>query len=227
MSDGKLLRYGSISGVACGFLEIAGFVIGNSANPNPMQVLPSGETAARIASTPMPSGVWIGFGLEVLSTLFLVVFAVVGWAAVRSADEHGLLATTALAAAIANTTLALVSFGAAFAINASAGHGLEAQGLIVLSDLQTGTYILSWPILGMFLGTLAIAAMRARALPSWLAWAGVILGAAEILSFLSPFDTPGQMVQMLPLVYIPAAGIALAVRRPAAVTQRAAAMARA
>ena len=224
MSGQKLVRYGALSGLVFGILEIAGFVIGSASNPYPMEVLPSGETAARMASTPMPTGVWVGFGLEVFSTLFLIAFAVVGWAVVRAADEYGVLAMCSLAAGIANATLVMVSFGVGFAINAGAGHGLEAQGLIVLSDLQTGTYILSWPVLGLFLGFLSIAALRARALPSWLAWAGVALGVAEIVSCLSPVSGPGQLLQLVPLVWVPAAGIASALRAPVAATRRAGSM---
>ena len=226
MSDRKLLVYGALGGAVYGVLEIAGFTIGNASNPHPLGVLPSSATAASIASTPMPKGVWVGFGIEVFSTLFLVAFVVAGWAAVRAADEHGLLAMGALAAAITNVALIMVSFGSAFAINASAGHGLEAQGLIVLADLQTGTYILSWPVLGMFLGCLSIAALRTRSLPSWLAWVGVAVGVAEIVALLSPLKG-GQIVQLVPLVWIPAAGIAFAVRRPTLAKQPAGAMLRA
>lgn len=215
MPGRKLLVFGSLAGVAYGVLETAGFMVGNSANPNPMEVLPSGDTAARIASTPMPPGVWLGFGLEVFSTLFLVAFAVAGYAAARAADERGLLATAALSTAIVTVALTFVSFGAAFAINATAGHGLESQGLIVLSGLQTGVYILSWPVSGAFIACLSIAGLRARSIAPWVAWFGMVVGAAQILSTLSPLDGPGQLVQLVPLVWIPVAGIAFASRRSA------------
>jgi hypothetical protein len=218
MSDRELLTFGALGGAVYGVLETAGFMVGGASNPHPIDGLPSGATAAAMASAPMPAGVWVGFGLEVFSTLFLVAFAVAGWAVVRAADEHGVLAMAALIGAITNVALIMVSFGIAFAINASAGHGLEAQGLIVLSDLQTGTFVLSWTVLGLFLGCLSVAALRTRSLPSWLGWIGVALGVAELAAFLFPLGA-GQLVQLVPLVWIPAAGIALAIRRPAAASQ--------
>jgi hypothetical protein len=107
-----------------------------------------------------------------------------------------------------------VSFGFIAARNAAAGSGLDAQSVKLVADLNWGTYFLSWPSLALSLGCLAVAAIRTRALPAWLGWAGVAIAAVGLAGCLDPFNL-GQIAQLLPIVWIPAAGIALAIRRAA------------
>ena len=71
MFDRKLLALGALAGVAYGLFEVAGVIVGGTSNPRPVRQLPSAATAARAASTSMPVGVWVGFGIEVLAILFL------------------------------------------------------------------------------------------------------------------------------------------------------------
>ena len=212
MSDRPLLVLGALAGLGYGLLEIGGVVVGAAANPVPFDIFPSAETAAKLAATVMPTGVWVGFGMEVVATLLLVAFMVRATVAVREADRPGLLATLALAAGVVNVAAVFVSFGIIAARNAGAGHGLDAQSVILLADLNWGAYFLSWPSFAMFIGCLAAAALRARALPAWLGWAGVVVAVAGLAGCLDPVNL-GQLAQLLPLVWIPAAGIALAIRR--------------
>jgi hypothetical protein len=212
MSDRKLLTVGALAGLAYGALEIAGVVVGGASNPVPYDIFPSAATAARVAATPMPAGVWVGLALEVLSTLMLVAFMVRAAAAVRAEDDRGLLGTTALAAGVVNVSAVFVSFGIMAARDAGAGHGLDAQSVILLADLNWGTYFLSWPSLAMFIGCAAFAAIRTGAIPRWLAWAGVAIALAGLAGCLDPVNL-GQLAQLLPIIWIPAAGVALAVGR--------------
>jgi len=214
MSDRKLLALSALAGLGYGVLEVAGVVVGGASNPVQYDIVPSTAAAARIAATPMPVGVWVGLGLEVVSTLLLIVFMVRATAAVRHADGHGLLATSALAAGIVNVAAVFVSFGLMAARNAAAGAGLDAQSVKLVADLNWGTYFLSWPSLAMFLGSLAVAAIRTRTLPAWLGWAGVVVAVLGLAGCLDPFNL-GQIAQLLPIVWIPAAGISLAIRRTA------------
>jgi hypothetical protein len=215
MSDRKLLVLGGLAGLGYGVLEVAGVVVGGASNPVPYDVFPSAAAAARIAATPMPVGVWVGFGLEVISTLLLVAFMVRATSAVRRADGHGLLATSALAAGLVSVAAVFVSFGIMAARYAGAGHGLDGQSVTVLAYLNWGSYFLSWPGAAMFLGLLAAAAIRTHALPAWLGWAGVAVACAGLLGCLDPVNL-GQLAQLLPILWIPAAGVALAIRRATA-----------
>ena len=215
MSASKLLALGALTGVAYGVLEIAGVVVGAASNPVPFDIFPSAATAARVAETPTPVGVWVGFGMEVLSTLFLLAFIVRASSAVRAADENGLLARLALAAGVINVALLFASFGVMAARHIGAGHGLTAQSVILLADLNLGSYFLSWPSMAAFVGFVAAAAIRTRALPAWLGWAGAVVAVIALVGCLDPINL-GQMAQLLPIIWIPAAGAALAIRRTGA-----------
>jgi hypothetical protein len=215
MSDRSLLALGALSGVAYGVLETAGFMTRDHFLPYPSDPYPTGDVAARIASTPVPAGVWGGFDLEVLSTLFLIAFVVAAGAAIRRADEHSLLATASLVAGAVSIAAGSASAGIMAAQFAGAGRGLDAQGVVMLSALSWGTYFLSWSSFGMFFLCLGVGALRSRAFAAWVAWIGVGLGIAEIASGMAPGFGPAMLVQLLPEVWIPAAGIALALRRAA------------
>jgi hypothetical protein len=215
MSNRKLPALAALTGLGYGVLEIVGVVVGGISNPVPYDVFPTAAQAARVAATPMPVGVWIGFGIELVSTLFLLVFVVRASSAVREADDLGLLGRVALAAGVINVALVFVSFGIMAASHAGAGHGLTAQSVILLAAVNWGTYFLSWPSMAMFLGFLSVAAIRTRVLPAWLGWAGVVVGALALVGCLDPVNV-GQLAQLLPIVWIPVASIALAFRHDAA-----------
>jgi len=148
--------------------------------------------------------------------------APISGAAIRRADEHSLLATASLVAGAVSIAAGSASAGVMAAQFAGAGHGLDAQGIVMLSGLSWGTYFLSWSTFGMFFLCLGIGALRSRAFTAWVAWTGVGLGIAEIASGMAPSFGPAMLVQLLPGIWIPAAGIAVALRR-AASTQTAAA----
>jgi hypothetical protein len=211
MSNRKLLTLGALAGVGFGILEVAGVVVGMVSNPVPYDTFPSADTAARAAATPMPSGVWIGLGLEVVATLLLVAFMVRAVDAARGANGPTLLPTAAIFAGIVNVATIFVSFGIIAARYMGAGHGLDGQSMILLAHLTWGTYFLSWPSAAMFIGCLSAAALQSRALPGWVAWTGLVIAVLGIGGCLDPTNL-GQLAQLPQLLWIPAAGIALAVR---------------
>lgn len=210
MSDRKLLALGALAGVGYGILEVAGVIVGMTSNPVPYDTFPTADVAARAAATPTPAGIWIGFGMEVLATLLLVAFIVRAFAAVRG-DGRQLLPTAAILAGAANVAIIFVSFGVMAARNMGAAHGLDGQSMILLAHLTWGTYFLSWPSAAAFIGCLSAAALRTDALPGWLGWAGVVVAAAGLIGCVDPTNL-GQLAQVPQLLWIPAAGVALAVR---------------
>ena len=215
MSDRKLLALGALAGVAYGVFTVAGVVVGGISNPVQFDLFPSAATAARAAATAMPVGVWVGFGIEVLATLFLLAFVVSASAAVRAADGQGLIARSAIVAGAINVGLVLASLGVMAARFAGAGHGLDGQSVITLAYLGWGSFFLSWPAMGMFIGLLAAGALRTHVLPAWLGWTGIAVAVIGLAGTLDPINL-GQLAQLLGLLYVPAAGVALVVRRTAA-----------
>jgi hypothetical protein len=121
----------------------------------------------------MPIGVWVGFGIEVLATLFLFAFVVRASAAVQAADAEGLIVRSALVAGAINVGLVLASLRVMAARYVGSGHGLDGQGVITLAYLGWGSYVMSWPAMGIFLGALVAGALRTHAFPAWLGWTGV------------------------------------------------------
>ncbi len=220
MSERTLWTGGALAGVAYGALEILGVVVGGVATPVPYDIFPSAGTAARVAATPMPAGVWVGFAIEVVATLFLVAFIVRSVVGSARPGGLGLIPTAALVAGTVNVAAVFVSFGVMAARNAGVGHGLDAQSVVLLSYLNWGTYFLSWPSMAVFLGCLAVAALQVRSMPVWVAWSGVVIAVAGLAGCLDPMNL-GQLAQLLQLVWIPVAGISLALRKGAALASRA------
>ncbi|TMF85647.1 MAG: hypothetical protein E6I08_13260 [Chloroflexi bacterium] len=215
MFDRKLLALGALAGVAYGLFEVAGVIVGGMSNPVQFDTFPSAATAARAAATSMPVGVWVGFGIEVLATVALLAFVVRASAAVRAADAQGLIARSALVSGAINVGLVFASFGVMAARYAGAGHGLDGQSVITLAYLGWGGYVMSWPAMGIFLGALAVGTLRTHAFPAWLGWTGVAVAVIGLAGTLDPTNL-GQLAQLLSLLYIPAAGVALVLRRTAA-----------
>jgi len=224
MSDRRLLALGALAGLGYAVVEMAGVVVGGASNPVPFDIVPSAAAAARAASTPMPVGVWVGLGMEVFATLLLLAFVVRAAAAVRTADAGGLLARVVLAAGIVNLAVTFASFGFFAARYAGSGHGLDAQSITLLAYLNWGSYFMTWPSMGIFVGAIAVGALRTGAVAGWVAWAGVVAAAAGLVGCVDPFNL-GQLAQLLGLVWIAVAGIALAVRRVGATRAAAVAVA--
>lgn len=220
MSERVLWTGGALAGVAYGALEIIGVIVGGVSAPAPYDIFPSAATAARVAATPMPTGVWLGFAIEVVATLFLIAFIVRAVVGAARPGGPGLIPTAALVAGTVNVAAVFVSFGVMAARNAGAGHGLDAQSVVLLSYLNWGTYFLSWPSMAVFLASLGIAAVQARSMPAWVAWSGIVISVAALVGCLDPVNL-GQMAQLLQLVWVPVAGVSLALRRGAALVPKA------
>jgi len=213
MSPSAVLKLGALAGIVYVVLQMVGLVAGSLASTVPFSIFPSTSEAARIAAATTPRGVWIGLGLAVLSVPFFVIFAVRLWIALRGATAHtGLLPTTVPIAAGVAATLYLASFAVAAALDASAGHGLDSQGAMVLSYLRGTMDMLSWPVLGLFLVAAGVAGVRDRSLPTWTAWAAVVVGVAAAAVAVVATSDVAQMVQTLPQLWIVATSIALVAR---------------
>jgi hypothetical protein len=153
--------------------------------------------------------------MEVFATLLLLAFVVRAAAAVRPADAGGLLARTALAAGIVTLAVTFASFGFFAARYAGSGHGLDAQSVTLLAYLNWGSYFMTWPAMALFVGAIALGALRTGSVAGWVAWAGLVAAAAGLIGCVDPFNL-GQLAQLLGLAWIAVAGVALAVRRSGA-----------
>jgi hypothetical protein len=138
-----------------------------------------GDSRAKIATwvggTLGPRGVnWTGAYLEVLALLSFVVFVAVLAAALRRREAaQPWLSNVALGAGLITVAVKVASLPAAFALAYRAHEGFDPQLAAALTDTNSFSFVLTWPITALMIAAVSIASLRFRVLPVWLGWAGV------------------------------------------------------
>lgn len=227
MPSRSFLRLTALFGVLFAVLSIAGVVLQSAGSDLATIGRPTHDEAVRMASTSTPGLVWLGLGIDIAGTGMFAAFAA-GMAIVLRRDEDpttSWLSRMAAGGALVYVALTVVSFACWSTIDERAGHGLDAQGAIVLADLKSVVFFLSWPALAVFLGFTGALVRRTSVLPAWLGWAGLVLGAALLGA--SAMPTVAQPVAALPFLWSVAVAVALLRGRRALSPSREAAMMRA
>ena len=191
-------------GVAYVLLTLAGVVVGAI----------GGRTFATISSTPTqiahdlaePTGnlVWAAAYLELLSAGFFLAFAV--WACAQLGG--GLLGAIARAAATGYAAIGVAALAVGDAIEYRAGHGIGVQLGSALITINEALYVGTWFLSAFFLlaaGPLALSTGR-RAL----GWSAIGTAAITLVLTAVSLDNLGQMANVLWLLWIVWASIALA-----------------
>jgi hypothetical protein len=213
MPSRSFLRLTAVFGLLYAVLSNVGIALQSSGSDLATIVRPTHDEAARIAATSTPTGVWIGLGVGVLGIGMFAAFAA-GMADVLRRGEDltsSWLSRLASGGALVYVALALVSFACWATIYERAGHGLDAQGALLLSDLKSVCFFLSWPAHAVFLGSIGALILRTAALPSWLGWAGLAFGAALLGAATAP--TVAQPVVLLGFLWTIAVAVALLLGR--------------
>jgi hypothetical protein len=134
----------------------------------------------------------VGVALEVLGFVAFTFFA--AWLVVylrgRELGGGSLAGSAGMAAAV---TLAIKLGSAAPVIAAHQRSGLLTADLArTLEDLNSGAFVISGLTFNVFVLAAAASAVNGRSLPRWLGWAGVVIGAAglitPIIGILDPND---------------------------------------
>ncbi len=144
---------------------------------------PSGSGAqikhwiATASGTRFGVGIWI----EALGYLLFVPFA--AWLAreLRPPGHAEWPADVAFGAAILCTGSALLINGLWTGVFDAGRNGADQSILAAAYYLTTDAYAASVPFYGLFLIAAGAAAVIARTLPPWLAWAGVVIGVLAII----------------------------------------------
>lgn len=220
MASRSFFRLTALFGGLFAVLTLVGAGIVGSSSDLATVILPTHDEAARLASTAAPSSLWIGRGIEVGAILMFAAFATSLIVLLRG-DERPTsrwLASLASVGVAAHVTLTLMSFAIWSTLNERAGHGLDVTGAIVLADLKSVVYFLSWPALATFLVAGGALARRAGVVPVWMGWAAVGIGVLEVPATCAPTVGVSQLVQMLGYLWALAVSVALVLRSRSALS---------
>jgi hypothetical protein len=193
-------------------------VLANGPFPNgplPLPGAPAAEVARYFAESQTAV---LAVGLcQVLSAASLFVFVAPVAAFTRGVTgDRGALHGLAAGGGVLSTVLLLASalFGLELALTVS-GLGLGLVNTLRQANFLTGG-TLHVASLGVFVGAASIAGLRAKSLPWWICWLGIVQATLAILSLTSLVFFPAALLillgRMLGFVWCIAAGIVLALR---------------
>ena len=196
MNEERFSRIGWLSGVLFVVLELGGFIVGSAAGRATVTL---GDSPAKIVNAfadPVGSGVWVGAYMELVSLAALALFAAWLW---RS--QRGPLATAALLGVSAYIAVTATSLIIGDVLEYRAGHGMGAQEILSLFDVQSGLFVTSW---GIAAGILILAPVS-----GWLRVSALVIAALGFIGMAMPKGNPGQFSSMLFLLWVLAASITL------------------
>ena len=205
----------ALSGVLFAAFFIVGVVLGGvlASTTLPLPGAPAAEVARYYDDS--RTAVLVLSLFQVLSAVLLFVFvaSVATFARSTAGERRALPGLTSGGGALAAAFL-LVSalLGWVLALTAG-GLGLDLVGTLrSLNFLSGGT--LHVASLGLFMGAASIAALRAKALPRWIPWLGIVAAALSILSLASLVLFPASVLiplgRLLAFVWSIAVGLVLA-----------------
>jgi hypothetical protein len=200
MSEDRLSRLAPLSGVLFVVLELAGFAIGSAGGRSTVSLSDPTSKIVNAFADPVSTGAWVGAYMELVSLAAFAVFA--AW---LFKARPGALATAGLLGASAYIALTAVSLVIGDVLAYRAGHGIREQEILTLFTIQSGLFFTSWGIAG---GILAVAPVT-----GWLRRSALAIAALSFIAMAFPKADPAQFPQMLFLIWVVAASIAM-VRSP-------------
>lgn len=182
----------------------------------PLPGAPVGEVVRYF--TESRTAVLVASSAQVLSALSLLIFvAPVATLVRRVAGDTGALPGLASGGGVLSAGFLLISalLALAMALTVS-GLGLGLVDVLRGANFLTGG-TLHVATLGLFVGAASVAARRAKALPGWVCWLGLVQAALAILSLASLLFFPAALLillgRMLGFLWCISVGIVLALGR--------------
>jgi hypothetical protein len=167
------------------YLLLAGVGYGIFVSPVVPQTLTSPPAVlAQLRDHPPTTTFWIGVGMEALGLACLLLFAARLAGRIRFADPAGWVGSAVIGLAIAAFAVKLASFAPALAaLHASRYDAGTVTSLIDTNDMAE---VVSTALDAGFVLLAALGALSARALPRWLAGAGVLAGVTMLIGVAVP-----------------------------------------
>jgi hypothetical protein len=212
-------RLFAASGIASVLVMLAGVAIGATGGREFATISSTPAQIAHAFAKPAGAAVWVGAYLELLSFGCFLAFAV--WACAKLGG--GLLGAIGRATATSYATVSVVALAVGDAIEYRAGHGVGVQLGSALITINQALFVGTWFLAVFFL--LALGPLALMSDRRGLGWSAI--GTAAIILVLTAvsLDNLGQLSNLLWLIWIVAASIALgrgerAPRGSVAVAQR-------
>ena len=169
-------RVGAFSGAAYFVLANIGNTIGQDAslpeNPTGQEIL---DSAGRLADNPVRQ---VGISVELTGLAALLIFVAYVYSRTRAA---GWLAVAALAAGTMAVTVKVASIAPLFTVYLLRDD-MDPQTARMLTMLNLVSYMIDILPAGLFVACGAAAAMMTHSLGRVLGWAGVVIGAANVIT---------------------------------------------
>jgi hypothetical protein len=211
-------RLFAASGIASVALMLAGVGIGATGGRQFATITSTPAEIADALASPAGAAVWAGAYLELLSFGCFLAFAV--WACAKLGG--GVLGQIARAAATSYVTVSVASLAVMDTIAYRGGHGMGLQLGTALITLNEALFAVTWVLSAFFL--LAVGPLALQAGRRALGWSGIVVAAVILVVTPLSLDNLAQMVNLLWLLWVVVASIALV--RPGGARVGAVAMAR-
>ena len=156
--------------------------------------------------------VWTGGYIGLLAQLAFFVFAAGLWAILRAAEGGtGWVSTAGLAAAASAVAVTIAGDFIPGAAVFRAGANVDPSTASLLLDEKHLAEMLTVPLLGFFLASAAVVALRAAALPRWAGWGAAVVAVASVVTVPLGYE-PSQIPVFLAVLWILALSVRLLAR---------------
>ena len=147
---------------------------------------------------------------EAVALPCFVVFVAGLWVRLRSTSDRASGASIALLIGASETVAMYMASGAAneaAAIRVDRGLDLSEAG--TLADLATGFFVMSWIGVATVVFAAGVGIIASGALPRWLGWVAVVIGAAHLVAEAFPLTALGFVALLAFYVWVPVTSVLL------------------
>ncbi|HSI97017.1 MAG TPA: hypothetical protein VK926_01535 [Gaiellaceae bacterium] len=156
--------------------------------------------------------VWTGGYVGLLAQLGFLVFAAGLWSILRGTEGGtGWVSTVGLTAAAATVAVTIAADLVAGAAVFRAGPDVDPATASLFLDAKKLAEMLTVPLIGLFLASAAVVALRTAALPRWAGWSAALIAGASVVALPLGYE-PSQIPLFLAALWILALSVRLLAR---------------
>jgi hypothetical protein len=208
MTHRWLARLAASSGLL--FVVLADYRMIRGSDPASPDLTSSGQSVVQYAAGHPPGPVWV----ELLAFILLLVFAVVLYGRLRSAEPAaGAVAAAVIAGGVLDITLKIGSFPAAMVLYSRGG---ETDPATAYALMAMNNYAFMFSLVGqsLMLCALGVGGLLYGGIPRWLAASGGLVGVALFVNAAANLSTGNTffVAELLFLLWVVVASITLMIR---------------